>query len=164
MSAAPRDLLKSPNARTGEVFALLHLGAGQANGQLVTPNSCLITADATHNYNIAVGAGTIVLGGVAYAVSALTAQTVAAGATTSTSQFLKVLLELDTSGALHQTVGAIVTTQQSDAVLPKGNPAYISIGWLAIPASFTPGTTSIATAGIINQMAYYGTAGSLTGL
>jgi hypothetical protein len=162
MSAAPRDLLKTRDARVGEVYSLLHLGAGQANGQLVS-YGCTISAGAGNN-TITYSAGAIVMGGAETLIAGLASQAVTGGAATSASQFLKVLLEVDATNTLYQIVGAPVTTQQSDAVLPKGVATHISIGYLAIPVSFVPGTTVITTAGIINQMPYWGSSSTLSGI
>ena len=162
MPAVPRDLLKTKDAILGEKYTLAHLGAGQANGQCVT-FGCTISAGAGNN-TITVSAGSFLMGGTEYTIAGLTSQAVTAGAVLTAGQFAKLLLEVDMANTLYQIVGSPVTTQQADAVLPKGLPTHISIGWLALAGVFTPGTTVINTAGIINQMPYWGPSGILSGI
>lgn len=158
MSATPRDLVKPRPQRLGELYSLNQLQAGQANSQAVT-FGCLLAADVTHNYNLAISAGNFFLAQAEVVFAGAVAQALPGGATTTSAQFMKVLVELDAAGTVYFIVGAPVTTQQSDAILPAGNAAHISVGYLALPVSFTPGTTSIATTGIINQIPYYGQVG-----
>jgi hypothetical protein len=155
MSALPRDLSKPRNQRIGEVSQLLQYQAGQANGQLVA-YGCLLSADVTHNYNVAVSAGEFYIAQSDIQFAGAVAQGLPSGATTTSAQYLKVLVELDAAGNVYFIVGSPVTTQQSDAVLPAGVATHISVGYLAIPPSFTVATTSVATAGILNQIPYYG--------
>lgn len=153
MSATPRDLLKSRRNRLGEVYRLNDLKAGQANSQFVA-FGCVLSVGGTTT-NLAVSAGEFVL---AQAVTAY-AGTVAAGVavpntpTYGAGTFAKILVESNAAGVLSFKFGASVTTQQSDAPLPKGDTDKISLGWIETSGAFTGGTT-VLTAGMLKQMPY----------
>lgn len=144
MASLARDLLKTRFQRIGEVFQLGHYKAGQADSRIVAFGGDLTVH--TTNTQFAVSDLTAVIGGQLVDKAAQTAIAVAGGAATGASQFVKVLIQMDAAGTITQKVGAIVTTQQSDAIKPSEDLDKISLGWLEIPASFVPGTTVLTTA------------------
>lgn len=152
MSAKPRDLLKTRAQRVGEVLSNVHLKAGQANSQVIL-SGCDVTtwSDADE---FATTAGEIVLGGVVVAIAATNNNEVAVGAATAAGEFRKVLIEAKADGSVVQVVGDKAATQAT-AKLPDGNTDAVSIGYLEVPASFTPGTTAVTT-GMIKDAVYHG--------
>lgn len=150
MSATPRDLLKTRASRVGEVYSDNALKNGQANSQLVS-FGCVLAVGGTAT-KLAVGAGEFVLAQAIVPFAAVASATVPAGATTGAGQFCKVLVESNAAGALTLTAGALAGSQAT-APLPLGDPTKISLGWIEIPASFTPDTTSL-TGGMLKQMPY----------
>lgn len=150
MSAKPRDLLKSRPARLAEVLSHLALKAGHANGQVILDGAAVAVGTTATKFNTT--AGEVVLAGAIVAVAATVDNVVDAGSTTGAGEFRKVLVEVDVNGAVAQVVGAKAASQAA-AVLPDGDPTRISLGWLEIPASFTPATTNVV-AGMVKQMPY----------
>lgn len=83
------------------------------------------------------------IGGVAYYKAA--ADDIAPpGASTTSGQFRKVLLSIDTAGAITATAGAVAASQAA-AVLPDTPDGDLPIAYLELPASFTSGSTSITS-------------------
>lgn len=148
MSATPRDLLKPRPQRVHEVYQSVQLQAGQANSQYVS-FGCKVQVDAT-NTKFDITTGEYVLGQSIVSFAGLSAQNVAAGAALSAGQAVFVLLELDGSGALTQTVGAITT---GTPVLPALTASRIAVGYLSLTGAFTPGTTALV-AGNCVTLAY----------
>lgn len=150
-TALPRDLLKQRPQRLWELYQLLYERAGQANSQAVTFGGDL-SVDTT-NTKFAVSNIAFILGQQEFYNGApIAAQTVNAGATLSAGQSVKVLLEIDSSFVITQTVGTIVTGALGAAVLP--NPQSLSrvvIGYLGLTGVFTPGTTPLTTAMLFKQ-------------
>lgn len=68
---------------------------------------------------------------------------------TAAGQFCKVRLEIDTAGVVTGKQGPIVAGQAL-AAIPRRSKNKATLGWLEIPASFTFGTTSYATATFFN--------------
>lgn len=151
MSAKPRDLLKTRVSRLGEVLSQNALKNGQANSQVVLWGLAISQGTTITKFNVA--AGEVVLAQADVAIAAVVDTSVPAGAVTGAGEFRKVLVEVKADGTVATVVGDKVTTVQADAKLPKGNTDAISIGWLEIPASFTPGTTTV-TAGMCKALAY----------
>lgn len=99
--------------------------------------------------NFKVSAFSYKIGGVTYNKAA--ADNIAApGASTTASQFRKVLLSINTSGTITATAGAVSTVSQADAALPDVPSGELAIGYLELPNSFTSGTTSV-TAGMCKR-------------
>lgn len=151
MSAKPRDLLKTRPQRVGEVLSNVHLKAGQANGQVIVWGCTLAVGTPTTGLDIT--AGEVTIGQALVALAASAANAVPAGAATAAGQFRKVLVERKADGTVVFVVGAIAAAQ-ADAPLPKSpNADAISLGWIEVPASFTPGTTAL-TAGMLKPVLY----------
>lgn len=99
--------------------------------------------------NFKVSAFSYKIGGVTYNKAA--ADNIAPpGASTTDSQFRKVLLSIDTAGDITATAGAVSTVSQADAALPDTPSGELPIGYLELPNSFTSGTTSV-TAGMCKR-------------
>lgn len=85
------------------------------------------------------------IGGVAYYKAA--ADDIAPpGASTSAGEFRKVLLSINTAGAITATAGTIAASQAL-AELPDTPSGQLPIAYIELPASFTSGSTSL-TAGM----------------
>lgn len=151
MSAKPRDLLKSRVKRIGEVLGLNALGAGQANSQLVLWGLGL-SVNGTNAPRFDVAAGEVVIAQAVTAIVAVPATIVDPGAVTGAGEFRKVLIEVNAAGVVTQVVGNKAATQAL-APLPAGAVGAISIGWIEVPAAFTPNTTNL-TAGMLKAMVY----------
>lgn len=149
MPASLRNQLKSRVQRLGEVLTHSHLKSGQADSQVILQGCDL--GFSTVSFTIAVGE--VVLAGAVVALAATGATAVPAGAATAAGQFRKVLIEKDSANAVSTVVGNIAADQAS-AVLPAGDPTKISVGYIEVPASFTPGTTSL-TAPMLKKVAYH---------
>ena len=162
MAGTERDRLKSRVNRVGEVYALNHLKAGQANSQLVA-FGCHVSKGGTSDRQVVVSAGEIVLAQSVIAVDPVNATSLPSGASTSAGQFRKVLLELDAEGALSFVVGDVAASQ-AKAPLPDLSPDKIAIAYIELPASFTVDTTSLTDSMIVNYddegslIAYFDTA------
>lgn len=150
MSATPRDLLKPRAQRVAEVYQSIQHQAGQPNSQLVS-FGCVVAVDAVTT-KWAVSAGEYVLGQQVVAFAGVTAQVVPSGAATSTAQLVIVLIEGDAAGAVSTIVGAIASGGGA-AVIPQPTPAKIVLGYLSLPASFTPATT-VLTSGMCVTLPY----------
>jgi hypothetical protein len=137
----------------GEVASNLAQQSGHADSQLVFWGCTLSQGTTTTKFNLA--AGEVSLAQAMVSIAAVVDTSVPAGAATGAGEFRKVLVEVDGAGAVSTVVGDKVTTAQTDAVLPAGNAAKISVGYLEIPASFTPGTT-VVTNGMCKAVAYSG--------
>lgn len=153
MSAKPRDLLKSRQWRLGEALNHNALKTGQANSQVVLWGSAPAVGTPTTGFDVPAGEAVLAQALVTWA--AVTANAVPAGAATAAGQFRKVLIERDATGAIFTVVGAVSTVDQPSAALPAGDPTKISVGWLELPAAFTPGTTAL-TAAMCKAMPYTG--------
>ena len=151
MSASPRDVIKTRAQRIGEVYSQLHLKNGQADSQLVSFGGDLGVG--TTNTRFKVNDTELVLGQAIVNKTAEDNIVVDATASTAAGQFRKVLVEANASGTISQKVGAIASAQ-ADAVLPKGDTDKVSVGWIEVPASFTPGTTAV-TAAMLKKMPYW---------
>ena len=101
--------------------------------------------------NLANGAFDYMIDGQTYAKAAVAAGTVLTGqglVNTAAGQFCKIRVQIDSLGAITYTQGGFAGSQE-DARIPARLPGRCTIGLLDIPASFTFGTTTLATAGII---------------
>lgn len=138
MPATPRDLGKPRAQRLSEVFTSEQLQAGQANAQQIIYGLEL----EAESKAFAISKGEYAPDGVSLpvALAAKTAQVVNVGATTTTGQKCFILVEVNAAGEVFQTVSAITT---GTPVLPSLTAGRIAIGYLSIPASFTPGTTAV---------------------
>lgn len=148
MPATPRDLGKPRAQRLAEVMSSIQLQAGQPNAQQIIFGLELEANAKAFN----VSGGEFAPDGVSQpiAVVAKNAVAVTAGAATGVGQVCLVLVELDKTGAVFQTVSAIVG---ANPVLPPLTAARIAVGFIEIPASFTPGTTAV-TAGMLKAIKY----------
>lgn len=152
MSATPRDLLKTRQQRVAEVYQLLQYQAGQANSQFVS-FGCVLAPGGTAT-QLAISAGEYVLAQQVISFPAVTGQVLTSLTNTGAGQSCLVLVEADTTQptpVLTLTQGVIVSS--GTPVLPQPTPTRIALGWLAIPASFTMGTTSL-TGGMCVTMPY----------
>lgn len=152
MSAKPRDVIKSRPQRVGEVLTNVHLKAGQANSQVVL-HGLGLTQNGADADEFDVAAGEVVLAQSIVPVTATAGVEVAAGAATGAGEFRKVLVEVAADSGVHQVVGDKAASQAA-AKLPAGDPARISIGYIEIPASFTPGTTACTNA-MLKKVLYH---------
>lgn len=150
MAAKIRDIAKTRAQRIGEVFSLLHQKAGQANGELVAFGGN-ITVHST-NTQIAVSDTCAVIGQAIVDKAAQVAIAIPAGAATGAGQECQVLLELDATGTITATAGAVAATGLSTR--PVENTARITLGVVKVTASFTPGTTPV-TGGMITKEVYF---------
>lgn len=139
MSARPRDLLKTRAFRIEEAFRQAALRSGMADGELVAFGGNL--SPHTTNTQLAVSDTCALIGGAIIDKAAQGAIAVPAGATTGANQECKVLIELDASGTITLTAGAVASTGAS--VRPAENPARVTLGVINVGASFTPGTTAL---------------------
>lgn len=141
MPATPRDILKPRSQRLSEVMTSIQLQAGQTNDQQIIWGLGL-KVNATHNYDFDIEKGEVCINQELKEIAALTEQTVPAGAETTASQTCYVLLEVNASGVLTKTVSA---KTEGTPVLPALNAARIAIAYIAIPKSYTVGTTELKT-------------------
>lgn len=141
MPATPRDLLKPRAQRLAEVFQSEQLQAGQANAQQIIYG--LELSAETKKFGIT--AGEYAPDGVSLPVTikAITGQSVAAGAATSSGQKCIVLVEINAKEEVFQTVSALTG---GTPVLPALTAGRIAIGFIEIPESFTVGTTEVKAA------------------
>lgn len=148
MSATPRDLLKTRAQRVMEVYNSVQLQSGQANSQLVG-FGCVLAPGGT-NTQLAISAGEYVLGQSIINFPAVTGQLLTGLGFTNTAagQSCLVLVEADATQptpVLTLTQGVIVSS--GTPVLPQPTSTKIVLGYLAIPASFTFGTTALTAGG-----------------
>lgn len=148
MSATPRDLLKPRQQRNWEVFQALQYQQGQSNSQLVT-FGCVLAPGGT-NTQLAISAGEYALAQSLIQLPAVTAQLLTGLGLTNTGagQSCLVLVEADATQPtplLTFTQGVIVSA--GTPVLPQPTPTRIVLGYLAVPASFTFGTTPLTAGG-----------------
>lgn len=141
MPATPRDILKPRSQRLSEVMTSIQLQAGQANDQQVIWGLGL-KINATHNYDFDIEKGEVCINQELKEIAALTEQTVPAGAETTSAQTCFVLLEVSPAGVLTKTVSA---KTEGTPVLPALNAARIAVAYIAIPKSYTVGTTELKT-------------------
>lgn len=141
MPATVRDVGKPRAERLREVAENIQYQEGMANSQQII-YGCELEINATHNYNFNITAGEVCINQELKAITALTAQTVPAGAETTSTQTCYVLLELSPAGALTKTVSALTT---GTPVLPALTAARIAVAYIAIPKSYTVGTTELKT-------------------
>jgi len=66
---------------------------------------------------------------------------------TGASQFKKLRVEIDSAGAVTVKEGATAGAHEN-APVPKRTANRCTIGWIQIPASFTPGTTAFNAVGV----------------
>lgn len=148
MPASPRDLLKPRAQRLGEVAQGIMQQTGFHDSQYVTYGAVL--APGGTNTQLAISAGEYVLAQQLTQLPAVTGQLLTGLGLTNTAagQSCLVLVEADATQptpVLTFTQGAIVSG--GSPVLPAPNPARIVLGYLAIPASFTFGTTPLTAGG-----------------
>lgn len=141
MPATPRDILKPRSQRLSEVMTSIQLQAGQANDQQVIWGLGL-KVNATHNYDFDIEKGEVCINQELKEIAVLTEQTVPAGAETTSAQTCFVLLEVSPAGVLTKTVSA---KTEGTPVLPALNAARIAVAYIAIPKSYTVGTTELKT-------------------
>jgi hypothetical protein len=67
---------------------------------------------------------------------------------TGAGQFKKLRAEIDTGGTVTVKEGAIAGAQVNAGV-PRRTANRCTIGWIEIPASFTPGTTAFNVGGVL---------------
>jgi hypothetical protein len=112
---------------------------------------CLVAPDVTHAYNLAVGAGEIVVAGVPYEFAAVVAQSPPA-CTTSAGQYRSILCEVDETDAAYFTTSATAASAAAAlALLPAATAGRVTVATIAVPPSFTAATTSFTAAMITNS-------------
>jgi hypothetical protein len=148
MSARPRDIVKSRAQRLSEVCASVWLKSGMADGEAVLFGGNLTTTTTT----VALSDTCAVIGGAFVDKAAQTAIAVPGGAATGASQECIVLYEMDASGTVTATAGAVAST--GSAVRPAENAARVTLGQLKVGASFVPGTTNTST-GVLTKEPYF---------
>jgi hypothetical protein len=129
-----------------------------------------VTLGATHAYNLDATAGEAVFAGVATPFAAFAAGTniaVTTAANTTAAQYRSGIVELQANGSATVTFSATAASAAAAAALA---PALATVGRvilavLAIPVSFTGGTTSFTAAMITNTVPDEGagSAGPVTG-
>lgn len=156
MPATPRDLLKPRAQRLAEVAQSIQLQAGQANAQQIIYGLELVAE--TKKFGIT--AGEYAADGVNQPIviaSAITGQSIPAGATTGAGQKCFVLVEINAKSEVFTTVSALTT---GTPVLPAltasdtGKGTRIAIGYIEIPESFTAGTTNCPTGTALKAIQY----------
>ncbi len=148
MPATPRDLLKPRQERLAEVMYSNQLQAGQANAQQIVYG--LELEAETKKFKVT--AGEWAEGGASelLTMKAKTGLTVAVGSKTGAGQTCYILVEVNKKEEVFQTVSAITA---GTPVLPALTAGRIAVGYLSIPAEFTPGTTEV-TAGMCIAIKY----------
>lgn len=136
MPATPRDVLKPRQERLAEVFYGAQLQSGQANAQQIVYG--LEGEAETKKFKITAGEYFENGASEPVKIKAITAQTVASGSTTNSSQFCYILVEINEKEEVFQTVSALTT---GTPVLPALTAGRIAIFYISIPNSFTAGTT-----------------------
>jgi hypothetical protein len=165
MSATPRDLLKPRAQRLAEVYQSLQHQAAQSNSQIVT-FGCVLAPGGT-NTQLAISAGKYVLGQSEIDFPAVTGQLLTGLGLTNTAagQTCIVLVEADATQptpVLTLTQSAIATGGAA-AVAPAPNTGRIVLGRLAIPASFTFGTTALTGPMCVTEPYYSSTVSPVGG-
>jgi hypothetical protein len=141
MPATPRDREKPRQERLREVMQSAQYLEGMTNSQQVIWGLGL-KINATHNYDFDIEKGEVYINQELKEIAELKEQTVPAGAETTSAQTCWVLLEVSPAGVLTKTVSA---KTEGTPVLPALNAARIAVAYIAIPKSYTVGTTELKT-------------------
>lgn len=152
MATKARNTIKTRARRLGEVLTGVGLKSGQADSQTILWGLGL-TQNGADADEFDLAAGEVVLAQAITSIAASAGVEVAAGAATGVGEFRKVLVEVNAAGAITQVVGEKAASQAA-AKLPAGDPTRISVGYIEIPASFTPGTTACTNA-MLKSVAYH---------
>lgn len=141
-----RGILSPRGINQGEIVRLLR---AMRNRVLANPTLAAGSTPA----NLANIAFDYMIEGITYTKAAVAAGTVLTGqnlVNTGAGQFCKVRVQVDAAGAVTFIQGGVAGSQD-DARIPPRLGGRCTIGLLDIPASFTFGTTTLATAGIISS-------------